>query len=82
LSLNVDSVTSELRGHIRHCGGPSGLHGRGFQTLEDPTSNQSSPVSSCSHGCLDPAELPTEEGEAWVGEAAGYETLELDTFRL
>lgn len=47
---------------------------------EDPTSNQSSPVSS--HGCLDPAELPTEEGEAWVREAAGYETPELDTFRL
>lgn len=65
---------------MRHCGGPSGLHGRGFQMPEDPASNQSSPVSS--HGCLDPAELPTEEGEARVREAAGYETPELDTFRL
>lgn len=80
--MNIDSVTSELRGHMRHYGRPRGLHGRGFQMPEGPTSNQSSPVSSCSHGCLDPAELPTEEGEAWVGEAAGNETPELDTFRL
>lgn len=49
---------------------------------EEPTSNQSPPASSCSHGYLDPAELPTEEGETWVGEAAGYEIPELDTFRL
>lgn len=84
MSLHINSVTSELGGHRRpwwaQCACSTGGASRLQKSLLVTTFF---PASSGSCDCLDPAELPTEEGEAaWLGEATGYNTPELGTFRL